>query len=77
MLRICWALRPFLPPALSQYRSASCTYRFWESGIRVERVTVLPEEMAREAFRLAAHKLPVKCKVIKKESVSEAGGEQS
>ena len=37
----------------------------------------VPEEMAREAFRLAAHKLPVKCKVIKKESVSEAGGEQS
>lgn len=27
----------------------------------------VPEEVAREAFRLAAHKLPVKCKFVKKE----------
>lgn len=26
------------------------------------------EEVAREAFRLAAHKLPIKCKFVKKES---------
>ena len=26
------------------------------------------EEIAREAFRLAAHKLPIKCKFVKKES---------
>ena len=65
-----------MPPALSQYRSASCTYRLGESGIRVERVTVLPEEMAREAFRLAAHKLPVKCKIVAKQTAeSENGGE--
>ena len=31
------------------------------------------EELAREAMRLAAHKLPIKCKFIKKE---EMGGEQ-
>ena len=30
------------------------------------------EEVAREALRLAMHKLPVKCKIIKKE---ENGGE--
>ena len=28
---------------------------------------VLTEEQAREALRLASHKLPVKCKIIKKE----------
>ena len=26
------------------------------------------EEIAREALRLAAHKLPIKCKFVKKES---------
>ena len=54
---------------------------YWVAVVKPGRVMFeiagVPEEMAREAFRLAAHKLPVKCKVIKKESVSEAGGEQS
>ena len=54
---------------------------YWAAVVKPGRVMFeiagVPEEMAREAFRLAAHKLPVKCKVIKKESVSEAGGEQS
>jgi large subunit ribosomal protein L16 len=31
------------------------------------------DEVAREALRLASHKLPVKCKIIKKET--ENGGE--
>ena len=39
------------------------------------------EEVAREAMRLASHKLPVKCKFVKKEVVAEEpatteGGEQ-
>ena len=54
---------------------------YWVAVVKPGRVMFeiagVPEEMARAAFRLAAHKLPVKCKVIKKESVSEAGGEQS
>ena len=32
------------------------------------------EEVAREALRLAAHKLPVKCKFVKRE---EIGGESN
>ena len=32
----------------------------------------VPEEVAREAFRLASHKLPIKCKFVKRE---EIGGE--
>ena len=36
-----------------------------------ESVTV---KIAKEALRLASHKLPVKCKIVKKE-VSEKGGE--
>ena len=31
------------------------------------------EEVAREALRLASHKLPVKCKIIKREEVVEGG----
>jgi len=34
----------------------------------------VPEEDAREAIRLAAHKLPIKCKFVKKE---ETDGEQA
>ncbi|MEI5909201.1 50S ribosomal protein L16 [Bacillus spongiae] len=34
----------------------------------------VPEEVAREALRLASHKLPVKCKFVKRE---EIGGESN
>ena len=33
------------------------------------------EEVAREALRLASHKLPCKCKIVKREAESEIGGE--
>jgi len=33
----------------------------------------VPEDVAREAMRLAAHKLPIKCKFVKREDL---GGEQ-
>ncbi len=34
------------------------------------------EEVAREAMRLAMHKLPIKCKFVVKEAANETGGEQ-
>ena len=49
---------------------------YWVAVVKPGRVMFeiagVSEEVAREALRLAAHKLPVKCKVIKKE---ENGGE--
>ena len=33
----------------------------------------VPEDIAREAMRLASHKLPVKCKFVKKEIITEGG----
>ena len=33
----------------------------------------VPEEVAREALRLAMHKLPVKCKIVKREETVEGG----
>jgi len=32
-------------------------------------------ELAREAMRLAANKLPIKCKFVKKDDAIEKGGE--
>jgi large subunit ribosomal protein L16 len=34
----------------------------------------VPEEIAREALRLASHKLPIKCRIVKRE---EIGGESN
>ncbi len=42
----------------------------WVAVVKKQKVMFevagVPEEVAREAFRLASHKLPVKCKIIKK-----------
>ena len=49
---------------------------YWVAVVKPGRVMFeiagVSEEVAREALRLAMHKLPVKCKIIKKE---ENGGE--
>lgn len=51
---------------------------YWVSVVKPGRVMFeiagVPEAVAREALRLAAHKLPIKTKIVKKE-VSEEGGE--
>ena len=50
---------------------------YWVAVVKQGRVMFeiagVPEETAREALRLAMHKLPVKCKFVKK---AEQGGEQ-
>ncbi len=50
---------------------------FWVAVVKPGRVLFeiqgVPEETAREAMRLAMHKLPIKCKFVTKE---EQGGEQ-
>ena len=50
---------------------------YWVAVVKPGRVMFeiagVPEEPAREALRLAMHKLPVKCKFVKK---AEQGGEQ-
>ena len=50
---------------------------YWVAVVKPGRVMFeiagVPEETAREAMRLAMHKLPIKCKFITKE---EQGGEQ-
>jgi large subunit ribosomal protein L16 len=50
---------------------------YWVAVVKPGRVMFeiagVSDEVAREALRLASHKLPVKCKIIKKET--ENGGE--
>lgn len=50
----------------------------WVAVVKPDRVMFeiagVSEEVAREALRLASHKLPVKCKIIKREE-TEKGGE--
>lgn len=50
---------------------------YWVAVVKPGRIMFeiagVPEETAREAMRLAANKLPIKCKFVKKE---ETGGEQ-
>ena len=53
---------------------------YWVAVVKAQKVMFeiggISEEMAREALRLAQHKLPIKTKIIKREDVvSENGGE--
>lgn len=63
-------------PAETRMGSGKGSPEHWVAVVKPGRilfeVTGVEEEMAREAIRLAAHKLPIKCKLIKRE---EAGGE--
>ena len=57
-------------PADTRMGSGKGSPEFWVAVIKPGRVMFemagVSEELAREALRLASHKLPVKCKVIKK-----------
>ena len=53
---------------------------YWVAVVKTQKVLFeiggVPEDVAREALRLAQHKLPIKTKIIaKEEAVSENGGE--
>lgn len=69
-------------PAETRMGSGKGSPEYWVAVVKPGRVLFeiagVEEEMAREALRLAAHKLPIKCKITKKETEQktiEAGGE--
>ncbi len=62
-------------PAETRMGSGKGSVEYWVAVVKPRRVMFemagVPEEVAREAFRLASHKLPVKCKFVKKEEGGE------
>ena len=58
-------------PAESRMGSGKGSVEYWVAVVKPDRVMFeragVPEDIAREAMRLASHKLPIKCKFIKKE----------
>jgi large subunit ribosomal protein L16 len=64
-------------PAETRMGSGKGSPEYWVSVVKPGRVlfeiTGVTEDLAKEAMRLAMHKLPIKCKFISKE---ETGGEQ-
>jgi large subunit ribosomal protein L16 len=62
-------------PAETRMGSGKGSPEHWVAVVKPGRimieVTGVEEELAREAIRLAAHKLPIKCKFIKREEVGE------
>ena len=63
-------------PLGTRMGSGKGTPEYWVAVVKPGRVLFeiagVPEETAREAMRLAMHKLPIKCKFVK----AEKGGEQ-
>ena len=57
-------------PAETRMGSGKGSLEYWVAVVKPGRVMFeiggVSEEIAREAFRLASHKLPVKCKFVKK-----------
>ena len=57
-------------PAETRMGSGKGSLEYWVAVVKPGRVLFevagVPEEVAREALRLAMHKLPVKCKIVSK-----------
>lgn len=66
-------------PAETRMGSGKGSPEYWVAVVKPGRVLFeiagVPEEVAREALRLASHKLPLKTKYLKKEDKKEVGGE--
>ncbi|MBQ4443312.1 MAG: 50S ribosomal protein L16 [Clostridia bacterium] len=67
-------------PAETRMGSGKGSVEYWVAVVKPGRVMFeiagISEDIAREALRLASHKLPVKCKIVKKEEINEEGGEE-
>lgn len=70
-------------PAETRMGSGKGSPEYWVAVVKPERIMFelagVSEEIAREALRLAAHKLPIKTKIVKREvgTVIETGGENN
>ncbi len=64
-------------PAETRMGSGKGSPEYWVAVVKPGRVMFemagIPEDAAREAMRLAAHKLPVKCKFVARQNADEGG----
>ena len=62
-------------PAETQMGSGKGSPEYWVAVVKPGRIMFemagIPEESAREAMRLAMHKLPIKCKFVKRETTED------
>lgn len=60
-------------PAETRMGSGKGAPEYWVAVVKPGRVMFelagIPEEVAREALRLAAHKLPIKCKIVRRDEL--------
>ena len=67
-------------PAETHMGSGKGAPEYWVAVVKPGRVLFelngIPEETAREALRLASHKLPIKTKFLKRENLQTGGEEQ-
>ena len=66
-------------PAETRMGSGKGSPEYWVAVVKPGRImfemTGVSEEIAREAMRLAMHKLPIKCKFVTRENANGEGGE--
>ncbi|AEJ38532.1 ribosomal protein L16 [Sulfobacillus acidophilus TPY] len=62
-------------PAETRMGSGKGNVEFWVAVVKPDRILFelagVPEEVAREAMRLAAHKLPIRTRFVKREELGE------
>ncbi len=66
-------------PAETRMGAGKGSPEYWVAVVKPGRIMFelagISEEKAREAMRLASHKLPIKCKFVTREDMGEKGGE--
>jgi large subunit ribosomal protein L16 len=67
-------------PAETRMGSGKGSPEYWVAVVKPGRILFeiagVPEETAKEAMRLAIHKLPIKCKFVTAKEMEEMGGEE-
>ena len=68
-------------PAETRMGSGKGSLEYWVAVVKPGRVLFeiagVPEDVAREALRLATHKLPVKCKVVSRADLEGGAGSEN
>ena len=68
-------------PAETRMGSGKGTLEYWVAVVKPGRVLFeiagVPEDVAREALRLATHKLPVKCKIVSRADLEGGAGSEN